>query len=307
MAELCDKSVDHSWLWVINPRDGARLSATDFVIAVQSRLGATFTGESVSCRQCGEVVDPKCSHASCCARAESTKGHYAVVRSVVDGMSVVDPCIQTEVRNLVNTTDRPADILTWAALPGKLTAIDVTIASQDAVQAGPDCCAAAYRRKVRRYASILPALHRAGITFMPMVFSNEGRQHPATTRMLQNMANAMSRKFEDTEVKLIKRRWLHDIGVAIQRRKAAMIRACLPDRSHHEHWLLQGVLSNAEASDTPGARASQLEPLEEVTEESRWVDCVFVEDEPMAKPVLAEDEGDEKDEEAEKDEPMDMG
>ena len=50
------------------------------------------------------------------------------------------------------------------------------------------------------------------------------------------------------------------------------------------------MLSNVQASDTPGARASQLEPLEEVTEESRWVDGVLDEDEPMAGPVVEEDD-----------------
>ena len=178
----------------------------------------------------------------------------------------------TEVRNLAGTSDRPSDILTWAALPGKLTAIDITIASQEAVQAGPDCCAAAYRRKVTRYSRILPALRRVGVTFMPMVFSAEGRQHPATTRMLQNTARALARKMEDGEVQGIQRRWLHDIGVAIQRRKTAMIRACLPERSHHQTWLLRGDLANASARDQPGNPATMLSSLEDVTEDTRWVE-----------------------------------
>ena len=156
-------------------------------------------------------------------------------------MRMVDPCIQTEVRNLTNSADRPADILTWTAIPGKLTAVDVTTASQDAAQAGPDCCAAAYRRKVRRYFPILPALRRAGITFMPMVFSAEGRQHPAATRMLQHAAKALARKVDEAAVRDIQRRWLHDIGIAIQRRKAAMMRACLPEKSHHQTWLCKAT------------------------------------------------------------------
>ena len=186
-------------------------------------------------------------------------------------MSLVDPSIQTEVRNLVGTRDRPADILTWAAIPGKLTAIDVTIASQDAVQAGPDCCGAAYRRKVTRYSSILPALRRAGVTFMPMVFSAEGRQHPATTRMLHSTLKAMARKVDEAELQAIQRRWAHDIGVAIQRRKVSMIRACLPEQSQHHTWLLHGHLANTKASDRPGNPAAKLPSLEMAAEHEPWL------------------------------------
>ena len=193
-------------------------------------------------------------------------------------MSLVDPCLQLEVQNLAGTSDRPADILTWAALPGKLTAIDITIASQDATHAGLDCCAAAHRRKVRRYCRLLPAMNRAGITFMPMVFSAEGRQHPATTRMLHNTVKALARKMEDLEVQGIKRRWLHDIGIAIQRRKAAMIRACLPERSHRQTWLLQGHLANTQASDQPGSTTSKLTSLEDVADETRWLEPLGEED-----------------------------
>eukprot|EP00973_Karenia_brevis_P051782 7193154-Karenia_brevis.AAC.1 len=67
-----------------------------------------------------------------------------------------------EGRGLTDTSDRPADVLTSAALPGTCTALDITITAQDAKRAGRDACASASRRKMTRYSDILPALQRAG-------------------------------------------------------------------------------------------------------------------------------------------------
>eukprot|EP00973_Karenia_brevis_P018232 2504286-Karenia_brevis.AAC.1 len=94
--------------------------------------------------------------------------HYAVVGAVSDGMSLADASLQTEVRGLTSSTERPADILTTAALPGVRTALDITIASPDALHAGTDAFAAAHRRKMRHYAHLLPSLRRAGVIFQPM-------------------------------------------------------------------------------------------------------------------------------------------
>ena len=48
-------------------------------------------------------------------------------------------------------------------------------------------------------------------------------------------------------------RWRHEIGVATQRRKAAMMRAVLPGRSKRQNWLLRGPAGNfdGEASVLP--------------------------------------------------------
>jgi hypothetical protein len=47
------------------------------------------------------------------------------------------------------------------------------------------------------------------------------------------------RRGEDAAAEL-KARWKHEIAVAIQRRKAAMIRAVLPARTLRQEWLAQG-------------------------------------------------------------------
>eukprot|EP00975_Prorocentrum_lima_P022623 4760097-Prorocentrum_lima.AAC.1 len=64
-------------------------------------------------------------HSETCALAEATRGHYAVVKAVVDGLQVADSAIQVEVQGLVDTTERPADIFTNAAVPGRSAALDV--------------------------------------------------------------------------------------------------------------------------------------------------------------------------------------
>ena len=181
-------------------------------------------------------------------------------------MSLADPCLQTEVRGLVTTPDRPADILTTAALPGRTTALDVTVSSPDAVSAGPDACVSAYARKVTRYAKIIPQLDRAGVTFQPLVWSTEGRPHPATTRVLEFALQAAARKLGADQISQLRARWLHEIAVTLQRRKAAMMRACLPARRARETWLLTGALQH-----DPGVDAAAVLPKLEIDEdEERW-------------------------------------
>ena len=268
VLELQDPGVDHGWLWKVNPRDGSRLAHEDYVLALQARLGANIAASDLACRVCGEALDPQVSHASCCAQAESTRGHYAVVAAVADGIALADGGVQREVQGLTSTADRPADILTVGAIPGTTTALDVTIASQKAVQAGLDACASAFRRKVRRYSSILPELRQAGITFQPMVWSCEGRPHPATVRIMEFTLAAIGRKLGAEQVPRIRERWRHEIAVAIQRRKAAMIRSCLPLRGLRQEWLLSGKSTYSTSREEAGGPQSRLPAIPEEPEES---------------------------------------
>ena len=239
MAELLDKNTCHDWLWKINPRDGSRLAEEDFLACLASRLGAELVpaGE-VCCRQCGEILDAGVAHAMCCSPAESTRGHYAVVGTVADGLALADPALQLAVHGLLPTGESPADILTTAAVPGASAALDVTIASQDAKHAGTDACATAYRRKMNRYHSILPALRRAGVIFQPLVW--EGRPHPATVRVLESALKMVRRRKGEEAASELRGRWRHEITVALQRRKAAMIRAALPLQPRRLDWLERG-------------------------------------------------------------------
>ena len=181
------------------------------------------------------------SHALCCAQGESTAGHYTVVRAVVDGLKVADSSVVTEVRGLVeDSSARPADVYTKAALPGRDAALDITIAAQDAVGAGDDCCAKAFNRKLRKYARLLGPMARDGIGFRPMVWSAEGRPHPVVERIVGFASELAARKHPDASARAFAQRWRREIAVAIQKRLAGMVRACLPALNRRGRLLLRG-------------------------------------------------------------------
>ena len=93
---------------------------------------------------------------------------------------------------------------------------------------------------MNRYDHILPALQRAGVIFQPLVWSAEGRPHPATVRVLESALKMVrSRKGAEAAAEL-RGRWRHEITIAIQRRKAAMIRAAMPKQSGRQDWLERG-------------------------------------------------------------------
>ena len=119
------------------------------------------------------------------------------------------------------------------------------------------------------YSTIPPLLARAGITFQPLVWSTEGRPHPATTRVLECALKAIGRKRGADKMAEIRARWMHEIAVELQRRKAAMMRACLPLRAARETWLLEGSLQHASAAE---GKAAQLPPLVVDDNEERWTE-----------------------------------
>ena len=177
----------------------------------------------------------------CCAIAESTAGHYTVVRALVDGLRVADSAVVTELRGLVEgSSARPADVYTSAALPGRDAALDVTIAAQDAAGAGDDCCATAFRGKMRKYAKLLVPMAKDGVGFRPMVWSAEGRAHPVVGRVLSFAAELATRKHQDACAKIFMQRWRREIAVAIQKRAPRMFKACLPAPSRRGRQLLWG-------------------------------------------------------------------
>ena len=70
---------------------------------------------------------------------EATPGHYAVAQIVQEAAYACDPSAETEVPGLLPGTElRPADVLA-AALGNALTALDVSICSPRAQEAGLDC------------------------------------------------------------------------------------------------------------------------------------------------------------------------
>jgi len=165
-----------------------------------------------------------------------------VVRAVVAGLRVADPAVTTEPRGLTSTQARPADIFTSAAVPGRRAALDDCIASPDAAAAGADAVESAFKRKLIHYRDVIPELHTAGIAFRPLIWSADGRPHPAATRTLKYAADVAARKRGGATAAVgIMARWKHEITVAITRRRAAMLRAVLPKTLAKELWMLTGA------------------------------------------------------------------
>lgn len=248
LSELRHKEVSHRWLWHLDASKGTVLCETDYILNVQKRLGAIILEDDLTCRICGGHLDPALEHCETCATAEATKGHYACVRALVDGIKVADPSVSTEPRHLTSTDARPADILTNAAVPGRRAALDVCVTSPNAAEARDDAAASAFQRKMRHYAHIIPELHRAGITFRPLVWTADGRPHPAAMRTLRFAAERAARKHGGAGAGDILGRWKHEIMIAILRRRAAMARAVLPSRCAWETWMLWGRTEEQPAS-----------------------------------------------------------
>ena len=103
-----------------------------------------------------------------------------------------------------------------------------------------------------------------------MVWISEGRPHPAV-RTFSYAAGVASRRHAPQSAAAIRRRWEYEVAVAIQRRRAAMVRACLPRVPAKLEWLATGVMDHFAPRGQPGTRASQLDPLaeEEEQEEAR--------------------------------------
>ena len=257
LRELRHPEVSHAWLWHLDSSSGAVMTPADYTVNVQKRLGARILGGAVSCRLCGALLDPQLEHSETCAVAEATRGHYACVRSLVEGFRLADPSVATEARGLTSTQARPADILTTAAVPGRSAALDVCIASPNAAAAQGDAAEAAFRRKLRHYRHIIPELQRAGVVFRPLIWTADARPHPAAVRTLRYAAEvASSRHGGSAEKPAMLKRWKHEITVAILRRRAAMSRAVVPGRSARAEWLLTGW---SDAAVTNEQRAPQLD------------------------------------------------
>ena len=79
LAELGDSSVDHTWLWRLNPLHGLILEADEYIDSVRFRLGCAGPVEPITCTACNSgILDTGAAHASCCALGEATRGHNAV-------------------------------------------------------------------------------------------------------------------------------------------------------------------------------------------------------------------------------------
>ena len=151
-----------------------------------------------------------------------------MVGAVLGLAHLADPSAQTETLRLVPKFPllRPADILTSAAVPGRLAALDIGVTSPDGLRAGADCCESMRRGKVTRYQ---PHFGDMDAVYRPLVWSAFGREHPDTSATLEALARAAARKKGLRDHRLLLRRTRTAIGVQLACRAVRMTRCTLND------------------------------------------------------------------------------
>lgn len=197
--------------------------------AVRIRLGAAGPPDPIPCAICGKaLLDSGGAHASCCAGAEATRGHYAVAKLVHNAACICDPSAETEVPDLIPGTDlRPADVLT-TALGNGMTAIYVGICSPYAQNAGNDCTESMFRRKLANYSAHLETLSRQSIEYLPLIWSSFGRPHARTVSVLRTLSKRISRRRGAACPAEVFQHLMGSISVEIARRAAKQVQSCWP-------------------------------------------------------------------------------
>jgi hypothetical protein len=236
LQELANPGCNHDWLWSLSANHGPTLTSQEFVDAVRMRLGAGGCDEPVPCRLCNKVLDPAGSHALCCSLAEATRGHNAVRDLLHKTARGADPTAELEPLGLIpgHPTLRPADVFTSAAVPGRLSALDVGICPPDSAAAGDDCTESMRLRKLNDYSSHLGALERQNIEYRPMVWSAYGRPHASTAQALSAICRRTARRRGLVKADTLIRRSHAAITVEIWRRAARMVASCWPQPSEED-------------------------------------------------------------------------
>ena len=215
----------------------------DCITNVQKRLGRSWTG--FGRRICGSFMDPQLEHGPA-APPMPNRGHYACVRAVLGGLKLADPGIIMEPGGLTDTQSRPADLFTAAAFPARSEALDVCVASPNEAAARGDAPQAAFDRKLSHHWQKLQDLRNQGIHYHPLVWTADGRSHPAVIRTLQYAADiASSHDGQLMSANSLQHKWKHEIQTALLPRRAAMTWAVLPNPSARAEWLLAGINDGA--------------------------------------------------------------
>ena len=229
LAELGNSSVDHTWLWRLKPRHGSTLEADEYVDSVRFRLGCAGPAEPTTCAACNSgIMDTGAAHASRCALGEATRFHNAVSSLIHAAAQQCDHTSEMEVPVLIPGTDlRPADVFT-SALGNAYTALDVSICSPHASEAGVDCTQSRVEAKLEHCGPHLPALLRQNISYTPIVWSAYGRPHPDTLTVLRSLSKSIARKRNIASAEVVFHRLHSSITLEIWRRSARQIRTCWP-------------------------------------------------------------------------------
>ena len=116
------------------------------------------------------------------------------------------------------------------------------MASPWAAGAGEDCCTSMVRRKLRQAAPWLGEAAAAQLTYTPVVFSALGRAHEEASAVMDRLARRAARRHGLPSPAVTLRRLRVRVGVELQRRAVAAVRACLPGAGDLVHGaLLEGL------------------------------------------------------------------
>ena len=234
LDDLSNPATCHGWLWSLAPQHGPIIeNEREFTEAVRVRLGCGGPPDCAICGCCGRAqLDAAGSHASWCSLGEATAGHNAVRDVLFEFASSADPATEWEPEDLIPSRPRarPADVLTPAAIPGRVAALDVGVTSS-AVSDVEDATEAMFARKVSEREPFRSELEAQNIVYRPCVWTCFGRPHSAAVSMTLSIARKIARR-RGCSVKSIWRSMLNAIGVCLARRLARMSLACWPKPLH---------------------------------------------------------------------------
>ena len=157
-------------------------------------------------------------------------GHNRV-RDVVHALtSLGDPTSSTEPYGLLPSwpSRRPSDVLTAAIEVDGYTAIDIGVASPWTARGGADAAGELRLEKLRKATPWLQELREAGIEYEPLTATTFGRWEEGSHRLLRRLAARAARRLGLGGAALLSRRFFARLGVELQRRAVAVLRACLP-------------------------------------------------------------------------------
>ena len=128
---------------------------------IRLRLVCAGPTEPAACAACqSSLLDSGAAHATCCAVGEATRARYAVAALI---HAAAQSCVHTAEMEIPGTDLRPADVLS-SALGNAYTALDISICSPHAQQAGPDCTRSRLAAKLEPH---LPSLLHQNISCTP--------------------------------------------------------------------------------------------------------------------------------------------
>ena len=81
-------------------------------------------------------------------------------------------------------------------------------------------------RKAGEYAEYEEALRTAGLAYVPLPWSCWGREHAATTAMLESLCRRAARRRGESDWKAVLRAFRADLGAILARRASGMLRRC---------------------------------------------------------------------------------